>query len=196
MLRDEVASARVEPARQEDAEHHVSQRPPPEELQDDQIEPDLRDPVVDVHARELLWLDEDGSERVCQNLAAGPDGLGERPADDLALQPRRDVGVDAVDALELMVVQVVPAKRDGIRNANGPVGHKREETVVQRRLEEEVVGQLVDRKEERLGPEAGRGGWGWASGEAAWASGEAAWPGRGRDAACGALTWVMVAPKT
>eukprot|EP00967_Tisochrysis_lutea_P056713 scaffold71729_cov27-Tisochrysis_lutea.AAC.4 len=49
-----------------------------------------------------------------------------------------------------MVIQVVAAERDGVRDANRPVGNEREEPVVERRLEEEVVRKLVDREEERL----------------------------------------------
>eukprot|EP00962_Isochrysis_galbana_P014289 scaffold4087_cov96-Isochrysis_galbana.AAC.2 len=151
-----MAGAGVEPARQEDAQDHVRQRPPPEEVKDDQIEPDLCYPVVDVHTRQLLRLDEDGPERVGEDLAAGPERLGDWTADEFALQPRRDVCVDAVHALELVVIQVVAPERDGVRNPDGPVGHKGEEPVVQRRLEEEVVRELVDREKERLVPESSR----------------------------------------
>eukprot|EP00964_Phaeocystis_antarctica_P066106 scaffold39923_cov64-Phaeocystis_antarctica.AAC.1 len=99
---------------------------------------------------EVLRLDEHRPQRVRQDLAAAPDRLQHGAAHVLALEARRDVGVDPVDALPLVVLEVVAAEGDAVGDADGPVGHHCEQSVRLRALEEEVVRQLVDREEERL----------------------------------------------
>ena len=101
-----------------------------------------------MHSRQVLCLDEHRSQRVRQDLTAAPDGLGHRATNQLPLQLTGDVGVDAVDALEFVVLKMVATKRHAIWDSNRPVGHHREELVVLRLLEEEVVGKLVNGKEE------------------------------------------------
>jgi len=103
-----------------------------------------------VHARDLLLLDEHRAQRVGEDLAACPHDLGHWAAHDLALEERRDVSVDAVDSLELVVLEVVAAEGNRVGDPDREVGDEGEVAVVHGRLEEQVVRKLVDGEEERL----------------------------------------------
>ena len=60
------------------------------------------------------------------------------------------MSVSMPSTLPLVVLEVVAAEGDAVRDADGPVGDHRKVTVVLRLLEEEVVGELMDCQEERL----------------------------------------------
>ena len=145
-----MAGAWMEAAGEEDAEDEVEERFLLPQRVNVHVKCDLRRPVHQVRARDVLRLDEHGPQRVGQDLAAAPDGFGERATDELALEPRRDVRVDAVDALVLVVLEVVAPEGHAVGDADRKVGDHRKIAVGLRTLEEEVVRELMDRQEERL----------------------------------------------
>mmetsp|Transcript_78419 Transcript_78419/g.155867 ORF Transcript_78419/g.155867 Transcript_78419/m.155867 type:complete len:206 (-) Transcript_78419:279-896(-) len=150
VLGDEVPGARVQPARQEDAQDKVEERFVTPEVEDEHVKSDLGGPVGEVCGREVLRLDEHGSQRIGQDLATRPDRLAHWSADHAPLKARWDVCVDAINPLPFVVFEVVAPERDAVGYANRPVRNHRKITVVFRLLEEEVVRKLMDGQEQCL----------------------------------------------
>ena len=98
----------------------------------------------------VLRLDEHRSEGVGKDLAGAPQGLGDGAPDEPSLEARWDVRVDPVDALPLVVLQVIAPERHTIGNPHRPIRNHGEEPVMSRAFEEEVVRELVNSEEEGL----------------------------------------------
>merc|ERR1711908_140164 len=86
-------------------------------------------------AVELEGCDDARAQGVGKDLAAGPGDLRRSPANERALVAARDVGVNTIDSLELVVVQVVGAEDCCVGEDDGEVCKDGEPAVVLWRLE-------------------------------------------------------------
>ena len=112
VLRQEVASARMQPSREPHAEEEVADALPSAQAKQRRVRAQLPREVEHVRGGDAFGFDENGPNRVREYLVAQPQELPRSPEHVLPLPRRRQVGVFSLHALLSMVGQVVPSERD------------------------------------------------------------------------------------
>jgi len=150
VLGDEVAGAGVQRAREEAAQDQVAERPSARKLHQCVVEGELHDDVEEVDLGERQLVHEHGAQGVEEDLEGGEKGLAGDGVKEEGFECSGQVCVEAVDAQRLVVGQMVGSEGSAVRDANGQVCEDGEDAIGQRRAEGQVVGYLVDGKEEVL----------------------------------------------
>lgn len=148
VLRDEVARHGVHAAANERGEDQVRERPPAAQADEAGVEADLDRKVGELPQAWRLRLQEDRPQRVEEELEHDPYGLADGVPHGVRLRLARDVHVDAVHALEPVVLQVVLLERYGHGDADGQVCKDAQPAVEGWGCEGKVVAQLMDGKEQ------------------------------------------------
>ena len=145
--------------REERSAGEVEHRAPAERVQDRAVEQRLHHEVAQLDARHRLRVDEERTERVEDWLEEEPEQLGGGGAEEARLEARRDVDVERVVALVLVVLRVVLLEERRVRDAERHVREDAERAVQRRpaRPERLVVRDLVDGERQRVVDDAPEG---------------------------------------
>mmetsp|Transcript_20419 Transcript_20419/g.63473 ORF Transcript_20419/g.63473 Transcript_20419/m.63473 type:complete len:259 (+) Transcript_20419:691-1467(+) len=150
MLRDEVPGDGVPRAREERRGDEERDRLPAPQREPNVVEREHEGPVERVLPRQLLRAHEARAEGVEGDLARGEEELAREGLQQAQLEVARDVGVDAVPPLVLVVLAMVQLEHHRVRHADAAVDEHRQQVVSELAAEGAVVRHFVHGEEERV----------------------------------------------
>jgi len=150
VLRDEMGCTWVKAASKEAAGDEVYEDVPAPKVEQEIVEGDLCNNVANEPSCRFLCPNKARTKCVEENLEGAEEDLAEDIIEAEELCAGRQVGVDSVLALELVVLDVVRFEQRTVRNADRQIGDDGKGLVELDILEGQVVGNLVNGEEEIL----------------------------------------------
>jgi hypothetical protein len=139
MLSDEVTSTRMQSQAQERADDHVEKSLVAPVVHNDGVKCELSSIIHELPFSREVWLHNTRSNSIEQRLKEEPNELLEAVVEDVDLKLSRDISINAIHTLELMMLHVVESKGHSRGNSSAQIGKKLRTTVTNERFKSKVV---------------------------------------------------------
>lgn len=143
-----ITSHGMQSPAEECGQQQVSQWLPSEGQRKPNVKRELGDEIQTFPEAWRLWIDEKRSQGVKQELKRHPQHLRNGVRDPESLHFCGEININAIHALEAVMIQVVFLESDTHRHADGEIRKYSQESIIEAAGEGKVVAELVDGEKE------------------------------------------------